>query len=208
MPGVLDDYAFVANAALDAWEASGEMRYYDAAKTIAEAMIARFYDVTGCGFFDTELNSSEERIGSARGAAETVAGRADAGRQCGCGNSAAAAGGADQRCELRGAGARRRWRRLRVSWSTSGCMQPAMGWRCGGLSSRRYRCASSARTARRRDSLLAMARFVVNKSVSSCTHATANSAAGAGRDIAEAPTGARASRSSARETCACRRSPQ
>jgi hypothetical protein len=64
VPGVLDDYAFVANAALDAWEASGERRYYDAAKTIADAMIARFYDVTGCGFFDTDLNSSEERIGA------------------------------------------------------------------------------------------------------------------------------------------------
>ena len=64
MPGVLDDYAFVANAALDAWEASGEMRYFDAAQRIADAMLARFYDVTGCGFFDTELNSSEERIGA------------------------------------------------------------------------------------------------------------------------------------------------
>jgi hypothetical protein len=62
--GVLDDYAFIANAALDAWEASGELRYFDAAKQIADAMIGRFYDVTGCGFFDTELNSSEERIGA------------------------------------------------------------------------------------------------------------------------------------------------
>jgi hypothetical protein len=64
VPGVLDDYAFVANAALDAWEASGELRYFDAAQQIADAMLKRFYDVTGCGFFDTELNSSEERIGA------------------------------------------------------------------------------------------------------------------------------------------------
>ena len=64
VPGVLDDYAFVANAALDAWEASGEMRYFDAAQQIADAMLKRFYDVTGCGFFDTELNSTEERIGA------------------------------------------------------------------------------------------------------------------------------------------------
>ena len=64
VPGVLDDYAFVANAALDAWEASGEMRYFDAAQQIADAMLTRFYDVTGCGFFDTELNSTEERIGA------------------------------------------------------------------------------------------------------------------------------------------------
>ncbi len=64
VPGVLDDYAFVANAALDAWEASGELRYFDAAQQIADAMLKRFYDVTGCGFFDTELNSTEERIGA------------------------------------------------------------------------------------------------------------------------------------------------
>ena len=64
VPGVLDDYAFVANAALDAWEASGEMRYFGAAQQIADAMLKRFYDVTGCGFFDTELNSKEERIGA------------------------------------------------------------------------------------------------------------------------------------------------
>ncbi len=62
--GVLDDYAFVANAALDAWGASGELRYFDAAQQIADAMLKRFYDVTGCGFFDTELNSTEERIGA------------------------------------------------------------------------------------------------------------------------------------------------
>jgi hypothetical protein len=61
--GVLDDYAFVANAALDAWEASGELRYFEAAKKIADAMLSRFYDVTGCGFFDTELNATE-RIGA------------------------------------------------------------------------------------------------------------------------------------------------
>ena len=64
VPGVLDDYAFVANAALDAWEASGELRYFDAAQQIADAMLKRFYDVTGCGFFDTELTSTEERIGA------------------------------------------------------------------------------------------------------------------------------------------------
>ncbi|HEY4010760.1 MAG TPA: thioredoxin domain-containing protein [Acidobacteriaceae bacterium] len=62
--GVLDDYAFMANAALDAWEATGELRYFDAAKQIADAMLARFYDATGCGFFDTDVSSSEERIGA------------------------------------------------------------------------------------------------------------------------------------------------
>ncbi|MBS1821104.1 MAG: thioredoxin domain-containing protein [Acidobacteria bacterium] len=52
--GVLDDYVFLGNAALDAWEATGEMRYFDAAEAIAQATVARFYDATGGGFFDTE----------------------------------------------------------------------------------------------------------------------------------------------------------
>ena len=52
--GVLEDYGFVANASLDAWEATGELRYFNAAKEIADAMLERFYDATGCGFFDTE----------------------------------------------------------------------------------------------------------------------------------------------------------
>ncbi len=52
--GTLDDYAFIANAALDAWEASSDMRYFRSAKEIADAMVSRFYDVTGGGFFDTE----------------------------------------------------------------------------------------------------------------------------------------------------------
>ncbi len=52
--GVLDDYALLTIAALDGWEATGERRYYDAAMQIADAMVERFYDKTGDGFFDTE----------------------------------------------------------------------------------------------------------------------------------------------------------
>jgi uncharacterized protein len=52
--GVLDDYAFLVHAALDGWEATGTRRYYDAAMEIGEAMVARFYDTTGGGFFDTD----------------------------------------------------------------------------------------------------------------------------------------------------------
>ncbi len=62
IPGVLEDYAFVATAALDAWEVTGELAYYDAAKEIADAMLARFYDATGGGFFDTERK--EDAIGA------------------------------------------------------------------------------------------------------------------------------------------------
>jgi uncharacterized protein YyaL (SSP411 family) len=55
--GTLDDYALLANATLDGWEASAEMRYFDTAKGITDAMLTRFYDVTGCGFFDTEFRA-------------------------------------------------------------------------------------------------------------------------------------------------------
>ena len=64
--GVLEDYAFVANAALDAWEATGELRYFTVAKEIADAMLVRFYDATGCGFFDTELDPAAIGALSAR----------------------------------------------------------------------------------------------------------------------------------------------
>jgi uncharacterized protein YyaL (SSP411 family) len=57
--GVLEDYAFVGNAALDAWEATGEMRYFTAAQQIGDAMLTRFSDTEpgdamSRGFFDTE----------------------------------------------------------------------------------------------------------------------------------------------------------
>jgi hypothetical protein len=53
--GTLDDYAMTVNACIDAWVASGEMRFYQAAIKIADAMIARFYDRTAGAFFDTAL---------------------------------------------------------------------------------------------------------------------------------------------------------
>jgi uncharacterized protein YyaL (SSP411 family) len=63
--GVLDDYVAVGHAALDAWELTGEMRYFTAAETMMEAALARFYDRTGCGFFDTEiLSEGEVRLGA------------------------------------------------------------------------------------------------------------------------------------------------
>jgi uncharacterized protein YyaL (SSP411 family) len=63
--GVLDDYVFLGHAALDAWELTGEMRYYTAAEAIMEMALARFYDVTGCGFFDTEAAAEGEvRLGA------------------------------------------------------------------------------------------------------------------------------------------------
>jgi uncharacterized protein YyaL (SSP411 family) len=52
IPGVLDDYALLVHACLDAWERTLEMRYYDAALAVAARMQANFYDTTGGGFFD------------------------------------------------------------------------------------------------------------------------------------------------------------
>ena len=65
--GVLEDYAFVANAALDAWEASGELKYFTVAQQIGDAMLARFCDseagdAMSRGFFDTE--DDPEAIGA------------------------------------------------------------------------------------------------------------------------------------------------
>jgi uncharacterized protein len=65
VPGVLDDYAFLGHAALDAWEMTGEMKYYIAAESIMESALERFYDATGCGFFDTEKTAKDEvRLGA------------------------------------------------------------------------------------------------------------------------------------------------
>jgi uncharacterized protein YyaL (SSP411 family) len=57
--GVLDDYAFLIHALVDAWEATGSRSYYDSAVLLAETMIARFYDATGGGFFDTEQTTGQ-----------------------------------------------------------------------------------------------------------------------------------------------------
>ncbi|MHB1935237.1 MAG: thioredoxin domain-containing protein [Acidobacteriaceae bacterium] len=55
--GMLDDYAALGLACLDAWESTVQMHYYHQAERIADAMIARFYDATNGGFFDTAQNS-------------------------------------------------------------------------------------------------------------------------------------------------------
>jgi hypothetical protein len=64
--GVLDDYGFLVHAAVDGWEATGARRYYDAAMEIGEAMVSRFYDATGGGFFDTEQTEGALGVLAAR----------------------------------------------------------------------------------------------------------------------------------------------
>jgi uncharacterized protein len=62
--GVLDDYAFTIEACIDAWEATGELRYYQAAAAIGDAMMARFYDAVGGAFFDAELPTDAKPLGA------------------------------------------------------------------------------------------------------------------------------------------------
>jgi hypothetical protein len=59
--GVLDDYVFLGHAALDAWEATGALRYYEAAGDLMECALDRFYDPAGDAFFDTEKPADGER---------------------------------------------------------------------------------------------------------------------------------------------------
>ncbi len=59
VPGGLDDYAFLAEACVEAWESTGDRKYYEAAMKIGDAMVARFYDQTGSAFFDTEAQGSK-----------------------------------------------------------------------------------------------------------------------------------------------------
>ncbi|HZU32263.1 MAG TPA: thioredoxin domain-containing protein [Candidatus Angelobacter sp.] len=68
--GVLDDYAFTLVACLDAYEASGDLKYFQAAEKLVEAMIARFHDAQEGGFFDMagSSNGNEGSNGPALGA--------------------------------------------------------------------------------------------------------------------------------------------
>ncbi|MGA2743450.1 MAG: thioredoxin domain-containing protein [Candidatus Sulfotelmatobacter sp.] len=61
--GLLDDYAFTALACLDAYEATADLSYFNFAQAIADAMIARFYDATSGGFFDSEPAADGQSLG-------------------------------------------------------------------------------------------------------------------------------------------------
>jgi uncharacterized protein YyaL (SSP411 family) len=50
-PGFLDDHAFVASAALDLYEATGDPSYVTKARAIADAMMAHFWDKARGGFY-------------------------------------------------------------------------------------------------------------------------------------------------------------
>src|SRR3954462_660960 len=54
VPGMLDDYAQLANACIQAYESTSDFSYFKFAQKIADSMIARFCDPTSGGFFDAE----------------------------------------------------------------------------------------------------------------------------------------------------------
>ncbi len=54
VPAVLEDYTSLGMALLDAWEATGELRFFTVAEQMAEVLLERFYDGAEGGFFDTE----------------------------------------------------------------------------------------------------------------------------------------------------------
>ena len=58
--GVLDDYVSMGMAALDAWEGTGAMLYFEAALAIAEVAVVRFYDEEKGGFFDTASDGTDK----------------------------------------------------------------------------------------------------------------------------------------------------
>ncbi len=63
VPGMLDDYAFTVLACLDAYETTADLSYFKFAQSIADAMIARFFDATSGGFFDAEPAEDGKNLG-------------------------------------------------------------------------------------------------------------------------------------------------
>ena len=63
VPGVLEDYAATVLACLDAYEATADLSYYKFAHAIAETMLAKFYDETSGGFFDSDVPADGKSFG-------------------------------------------------------------------------------------------------------------------------------------------------
>jgi uncharacterized protein YyaL (SSP411 family) len=66
VPGMLDDYAFTALACLDAYESTADFSYFSFAQAISDAMIARFFDATSGGFFDSQPAADGKSLGVLR----------------------------------------------------------------------------------------------------------------------------------------------
>lgn len=62
--GVLEDYAYTVTALLEAYESTGELRYYTRAREIAGSMIDGFHDAEGGGFFDLDSRETGAVLGA------------------------------------------------------------------------------------------------------------------------------------------------
>ena len=60
VPGVLEDHVYLGMAALDAWEGSGELRYFTTAQQLGDRLLAHFYDEEGEGGF-VDMDRMEQR---------------------------------------------------------------------------------------------------------------------------------------------------
>jgi uncharacterized protein len=61
--GMLEDYAFTVLACLDAYESTADLSYFKFGREIADAMIARFFDKTSGGFFDSQPVPDGKKLG-------------------------------------------------------------------------------------------------------------------------------------------------
>jgi uncharacterized protein YyaL (SSP411 family) len=61
--GLLDDYAATVIACLDAYEATAALSYFKFARSIGDALIAKFFDITSGGFFDAEPAADGKSLG-------------------------------------------------------------------------------------------------------------------------------------------------
>src|SRR5262249_54664254 len=58
---MLDDYAFLAVACLDAYEPTSDLSYFKFARRLTDAMVDKFFDPTSGGFFDTERTEQGQK---------------------------------------------------------------------------------------------------------------------------------------------------
>ncbi len=61
--GLLEDYAATALACLDAYEATADLSYFKFAQSVADAMVAKFFDPVSGGFFDAEPAADGKSLG-------------------------------------------------------------------------------------------------------------------------------------------------
>lgn len=66
IPAVLDDYTALASAALDAWETTGHVSYFEAGKAMVDRLLAHFWDEAAGGCFDTAHSDRQAALGALR----------------------------------------------------------------------------------------------------------------------------------------------